>query len=233
MKCMSCNVEVPPSFVRSIELNCCPACGENILNDEAKSLMSEIADAFKRMENDPAGLAGWLLSNYTLTKVGTAEPTVFHRKSAPVNNRNVKVAENPVQKFLARTGIKAPQKPQRNIADIARMVNSGEVDEALYGGEEAEENYSEEQYDAESDYQEDGPSAREMLKNNSLVVPAPGQRPLSHEEIQEVLSAAGPDKGTSSQALEMMRRERIKKQQEIAGGGVADFGAGRGTFRRG
>lgn len=80
MKCMSCNAEIPPEWVACIQENKCPGCGGAIMDDSSKQLLDELREAMQRMPGDPEGLAGWLLSNYQLIKIGSAEPTVFHRK---------------------------------------------------------------------------------------------------------------------------------------------------------
>lgn len=80
MKCMSCGADIPPQWVTCINENKCPGCGGTIMDLSAKELLDELRTAMSKMPNDPEGLAGWLLSNYTLHKIGSAEPTVFHRK---------------------------------------------------------------------------------------------------------------------------------------------------------
>ncbi len=85
MKCITCTTEIPAAWVAAISKNECPGCAGPIMLDEAKDLMHEIASAFEKMPNDPQGLAGWLMDNYRLQKVGTGEPTGFHRKpTAPL-----------------------------------------------------------------------------------------------------------------------------------------------------
>lgn len=92
MKCVSCNAEIPPQWVSCINENKCPGCGGAIMDSSSKELLVELREAMGKMPNDPEGLAGWLLSNYRLEKIGTAEPTQFHRKSneEPVNVNKIK-----------------------------------------------------------------------------------------------------------------------------------------------
>jgi hypothetical protein len=81
MRCMNCGVEIPPVWVKCLELNRCPACDGEIMNKASQDLLQELADAMTRMPNDPQGVAGWLLSNYRFQKMGSAEPVEkFHRK---------------------------------------------------------------------------------------------------------------------------------------------------------
>lgn len=74
MKCMNCSTEIPPNWVACIQKNICPACGESILDSSGEELLKELTEAMERMPNDPAGVAGWLLSNFFIKKIGSAEP---------------------------------------------------------------------------------------------------------------------------------------------------------------
>lgn len=95
MICISCGADIPPQFVFSIQSNVCSGCGGPIMDEDAKSLMADLADALARMPNDPQGLAGWLLTNYRLQKVGTGEPTGFHRKSSGPQPHNQTYQQGP------------------------------------------------------------------------------------------------------------------------------------------
>jgi len=79
MKCQSCGCDVPPAFVHAIKQNICAGCGGSIMDESSVELMSGLATAMEKMEYDPQGIAGWLLSNYRLEKVGDGEPTGFHK----------------------------------------------------------------------------------------------------------------------------------------------------------
>lgn len=99
MRCMSCGANVPPEWVHSIQSNICPGCGGEIMNTATQDLLKELTDAIKRMPNDPAGIAGWLMSNYRFQKMGAAQPVEkFHRKgggpSEEFDANGLKVAPN-------------------------------------------------------------------------------------------------------------------------------------------
>ncbi len=130
MKCDSCSVDIPPAWVRIIAGNVCPECQGSIMADETIELMAGLKSALEQMPNDPQGIAGWLLSNYRMQKVGTGEPTGFYgiKKGQQKNINNergdLKVADNPMQKFLKSAGI-TPEK-QSNYALLAAQINAGE-----------------------------------------------------------------------------------------------------------
>src|SRR5690606_25587605 len=147
MQCMSCNIEIPPAWKGCLERNVCPACNEAILNDDAVELMQGIKNALEKMDFDPQGLAGWLLSNYRMEKVGDGEPTGFYGK--PVKNKlddeevrkNLKIADNPLQKFQKAAGVNSDLIAKYK--SIAEEINSGNV--------EAEENYNNVDYIPEAE----------------------------------------------------------------------------------
>lgn len=258
MRCISCDIDVPPQWVACIQANSCPNCGGPIMNDTSKELLVELKLAMEKMPTaDAASISGWLLSNYTLTKIGSAEPTEFYpkkSKQSQVKNRKLKVANNVVQDFLKRKdpGIAKSVEAQKDLASIAEQINSGEIVEDLYGdGEELDpeaeidnEDYQDEYVDEDLDpYQEAELNRRQFksqakkLAKHSLLMP--GGRQLSAAETAAMMEAvagknAGMDPGSNMpEALQVARLERLRKQRAIAEGGVDDFGQGKGTFRRG
>jgi len=97
MRCMSCGADIPPIWVKALELNRCPGCDGNIMNEATQELLKELADALARMPNDPQGIAGWLMSNYRFQKMGEGKPVdKFHRKGGgggvEYDESNLKIA---------------------------------------------------------------------------------------------------------------------------------------------
>jgi hypothetical protein len=81
MKCSSCFVEIPPTFLAAIRSGVCPSCNGQIMPPEFKLIYDEIRQTMSQMPNDPDGLAGWLLSNYHLEKIDPekeVEPAKFY-----------------------------------------------------------------------------------------------------------------------------------------------------------
>lgn len=262
MKCMSCQAEIPPSFVHAIQSNTCAGCGGAIMNEESKFILTELKEAIVKMAEDPKGLAeglaGWILSNYNVTKIGeTVEPTNFHRKAA-VNSKKqgkqgpkLKIANNPVADFLKRTNASKGLENRPDLRELVNTINSGNVDENLYGdGEELdqEENeidnseYSEnEDFDPSFENEDLDPyeeaetnrknfrSIRNAAENNSLTLPgSPGQRPLSRKDQADIAQAmSGGADLEAVEALHEARKARLQKSRDIASGG------GQGSFRRG
>jgi len=78
MKCINCTIEVPSNFKSAIKSNICPSCGKAIMSDDLQQITLDLAEAIAKMANDPEGLAGWLVSNYAMQKIGEAMPVDFY-----------------------------------------------------------------------------------------------------------------------------------------------------------
>lgn len=66
MKCKSCEGDVPPKFAHSIAVNCCPLCGNEIMEAELQSALTELKSAMSIAKLYPDEVFDWLKSNYSL-----------------------------------------------------------------------------------------------------------------------------------------------------------------------
>ena len=130
--CQTCGVEIPANWVHAISSNVCPGHGGPIFNETSKELLTELTKAMEEMPNNPAGLAGWLLSNYNLSKIGDAVPVEFYGNKAKNSNIN----PNKNNDFLKRAGVDS-DKYQKLVKQIEESQNE------MYGSNQVEE-YSEE-----------------------------------------------------------------------------------------
>lgn len=228
IKCKGCSAEIPPQWVAAINSGICPGCGGEIFHSEEKELLCELREAMKQMESaNPESITGWLLSNYTLQKIGTAEPIKFHQRKAPeafedsngsVLPNNIKIADNPVHAFLQRTGYGKDLKNRKRLKDIVNEIEDGGP--GIYDK------------DYDPDIELSGPaesSAKEALSNN--VAMGPESAPTREElvALANAVSMAGqttPLDGDLPPALQIDRMKRLKQQQGVASGG------GGGSFRR-
>lgn len=141
MRCVSCGIDVPPQFLKAIESNCCPSCGLEIMTTESKSLLTELADAISKMPNDPQGLAGWIMTNYRIKKIGEAEPTEkFYRpgqsgkKSGNKNQEESTQGSKDYNGFLERTGMASKVRETMSRKDqLAKMASSILDEDDAYG----------------------------------------------------------------------------------------------------
>lgn len=213
MNCNTCNADIPPSFVRAIEKNCCPACEGPIMAEDTIELMAGLKSALEQMPNDPQGIAGWLLSNYRMQKVGTGEPTGFYgvkngqQKGPNAEKDNLKIANNPMQKFLKSAGI-SPEK-QQNYALLAAQINAGEED--LSGVDLNSEEFQDPDYVPES---EDPEYTKQALR--AMERSAGGKKQMQ----KYVEPSFDPELGDLHPALHSDRLARLEKQKDVAFGGV-------------
>jgi hypothetical protein len=242
MFCEDCKIEVPPAWVLVIERNICPACGGEIMSAASKELLDELTAAMAEMEHDPAGLAGWLLSNYQLKKVGDGEPTGFNR-GRPANhglNQNfpgLKVAENPKSIFLKRAGMarelaKREVSRKEHLASLSDQIDAdGNLSVNL---DEIDEYQDLDEYEALALMQaEQSSKSAKLLANNGLIVQG-NAPPPSPEEAAQLAAALGGETSFSPDsdlppALQADRFKRLRAQQEVAAGGSPKPG----SFSRG
>lgn len=121
-KCKTCNSEISPEWVFAIKSNTCPGCGGEIMNKASEEFVKELAEALEKMPNNPAGLAGWIVSNYKLEKIGNCEPVEFKTKQAQTDNGTNKVAT--MSKFFKNAGMS--EEKIRDIEKARKKVLSGQ-----------------------------------------------------------------------------------------------------------
>jgi uncharacterized protein YcgL (UPF0745 family) len=194
------------------------------MNDSSKELLDEIREAFKQMPNDPEGLAGWLLTNYEIRKVGSAEPTVFFdKKSSSASEDNLKIANNPVHKFLKNTGMskRIEESRQKALSNLAKKITTGEVEQEQL---EPTEDELEGDVDQPDLVLPDNARISKALANTDLneVRPDP--------ETQAAYSKMFDGESLSAEEYqEMERLKRVRKQQDVLSGNVDKA---RGGFSR-
>ena len=220
MLCNTCSADIPPSFVKAIQSNHCPACDGPIMLEDTIELMTGLKSALEQMPNDPQGIAGWLLSNYRMQKVGTGEPTGFYgvkngQQKGPTGEKtDLKIANNPMQKFLKNAGI-SPEK-QSNYALLAAQINAGEED--LSGVDLNSEQFQDPDYVPESEDPEYTKQALRAMKDSTI-----GKKQKMQKYIEPSFD---PELGDLHPALHDDRLARLEKQKDLA------FGGGVGKIRR-
>ena|SRR5690606_34784338 len=197
MRCVSCGADVPPQWVAAIDSNTCPGCGGQIMSSESKELMEELQDAISKMPNDPKGLAGWILSNFRIKKIGSAEPTErFYSKGG--NEEHLKVPDEDYKRFIQRTGMaNTLNNTKQNILKYKNM--NSKYDELLNSIEDIDP-YGDKDTNEEEPDKEDIEFVNE-LKNkginpfsNGLIKPKQGiitQHDLISQDIEGAKSSVG------------------------------------------
>lgn len=153
MKCINCETEIPPNWVACIQKNICPACGESILDSTGEELLKELTDAMERMPNDPAGLAGWIISNFHIRKIGSLDPVdeFYGRKKKSASSSNDGVNEH-FKKIWNNSKV-TPKTKSELKSKIEEDISS--VLDSQYGSEDLEVSSDEEEYFEDDSYYED------------------------------------------------------------------------------
>lgn len=245
MKCMSCSAEIPPQWVSAIQKNECPGCGGEIMNEAMKDLLKDLTDAMKRMPNDPEGLAGWLLSNYDILKIGDGEPTEFHRQKRSnrdedddFDRQNLKIAPDPSE-FLARTGmanqvqktkavLKKQAKKDKRMMALAASING--VDDPYGEGFNIEDEEIEDpelDNDDIEDYKALRAQGMDPFRESANGLSADDFASATmYEEDNSQISEIEKKLMSSNEGRRVLTNERIKKlraQEALSGGGDGIF----------
>lgn len=212
MKCISCTAEIPANWSYALNNNICPSCGGAIMDENSKLLLDELREAMTKMNNDPEGLAGWLLSNYRLTKIGTAEPTDFYKKNTGKKS-NLKLNENPVAKFLKNAGVDKQIAKQKQLANLAQQITEIETEDDQYGDIEVNNEENDDNYE-EDDYKPVAKISSTIAKNSASLID-PSISPLDSASMREAVQAVSSLGGQDPDVLNLQRMQRLRKQQEL------------------
>lgn len=82
MKCISCEVEINPKWKHAIDINVCPFCGSNIMEEHLKNLLTSLADVIDKLQQYPTQLNDWLLSNFNYIKTDSPDLIKFLPKES-------------------------------------------------------------------------------------------------------------------------------------------------------
>jgi hypothetical protein len=85
MKCVSCETEINPKWGHAIEKNVCPGCGQSIMPDQLKSLLSTLKETMISLQEYPEQLNDWLLSNYNYIKTDSPNLNIYLPKEYSKN----------------------------------------------------------------------------------------------------------------------------------------------------
>jgi hypothetical protein len=216
MKCINCQAEIDPKWVHCITLNNCPACGKEIMDNSSIDLLNELRTAISVMSQSDTevfvqGLAGWLLSNYHMEKIGTGEPTEFFTPKKPkiqqetsevVNKQGLKVASNPLQQFYKNAGVDAGRVSK--LKNLVQEING--VDEH-----------------SELDVEEDDnilPAEVKYPEYTKQVLDAMVNKNDEHKVVSKQHFDDENDVDDLPPALQQDRLRRLEKQQAVGSVGI-------------
>lgn len=177
LSCTNCKENISERYAHSIEKNCCPLCGENIVSPKLQHLLVNLKLIFDDAGEEflPA-IESWLLTNYKLKKTSSpsnindgGETNYVPKRQNPgrgvgVNragsendieistSRTAKENEQPTQPsndFMKRAGIKPQNKSFKSIVDDIKNRTGAAPPEAFVGLAEEELREQSEYMDAD------------------------------------------------------------------------------------
>jgi hypothetical protein len=89
MKCVSCETEINPKWTHAIEINVCPFCGKQIMEEHLKNCLANLAVAMGDMQKYQEQLDDWLLSNHNYIKTDSPDLKAYLPKEAIKEMRKV------------------------------------------------------------------------------------------------------------------------------------------------
>lgn len=250
MRCINCGADIPPEWVNAIQQNVCPGCGGEIMNTTTQDLLKELTDAIKRMPNDPAGIAGWLMSNYRFQKMGAAQPVEkFHRKgggpSEEFDSNGLKIApsysdfvkRNDATQYVNRSyelAAKFGNVKEGKMAELASMIqsvsdpyedNTSTKDEDAPPDAEEQKSYLELKQAGYDPFAPAPSAGAGMADLYQAINPKDVAKLLKSQDAEAPLEAelelAQTEKGRA--ILQMNQIKKLKAQDAISGGGGGSF----------
>ena len=218
MKCMSCEIVIPPEWKACIVSNLCPKCGGAIMDDETKFLVGEMSTLLKKIELAAEGVKEVVLSSFNLQEFNSA------KQQGPEVFTGLKIAENPVQQFLARGNPKLAKREP--LSEIVKRVQATQetVDYEVSEGEEfVEQDYTEDEYIPE----QPTITAKSLLAKNSLIMSNSQQDQVSDQQLVQAFGDPADVVDDLPEALQVDRLKRLRQRHGVA------TGTGMGSFRRG
>lgn len=129
-KCNDCGAEISPQWKNALRKNECPGCSGMIMSETEQDLIIEIGEAMEKMPNDSIGVAGWIVSNFKLQKIGDCEPVEkFHDKSnkkVPEHKDSSKMSNDKISSFFKNAGFDVDKVKQAEQAK-AKALSGGDI----------------------------------------------------------------------------------------------------------
>jgi hypothetical protein len=160
MQCQTCEAKIDARWNHAIKQNICPFCGESIMPEDLKNLLSTLAETMDELYSKYSDyLDNWLFSRYFLKKTGTTRP----------NSEGSDVINSDSSKFFKRSDASKPLQNQLEIKALAERVKSGGNEMLLLTPEEFEDidaNQVESEYQGSSGIIEDKIPAAVLAMTN-------------------------------------------------------------------
>jgi hypothetical protein len=73
MKCLSCQIDINPQWKHAIDVNLCPFCGKEIMEEHLKNLFSSLRQIMDSLQQYPDQIDDWMFSNHNYIKTDSPD----------------------------------------------------------------------------------------------------------------------------------------------------------------
>jgi len=221
MECMSCQATINPKWKFAIENNSCPCCGQQIMEQELKDLLSSLSSSFDKLnENYAKQLDHWMLHNFNYIKTDSPElinyvpkhllpvkEKIVERKvssefSEEEDSEVVKPADpEAAAKFFKNAGVEKQIKRTDELKQLVQKIKTDNPQLSSTVIPESEEDYEQEYNDS---YVEEIPSAVLAFANQ-------GSKPSATYSSKDMF------------ALQKLNEKSIEARRNVVNGGRGAF----------
>jgi Zn-finger nucleic acid-binding protein len=196
MKCISCEIEINPQWKHAIDQNICPYCGQVILDENLKTLLSDLRETMDKLIQYPNELNDWMLSNFNFIKTDSPkiydyiDPSMLKMNKALLKKQVKQIQsgedfevtdvqdEEVTEDFLRRAGTKKVLNRQQELKEMAQNIKKGNVGGGLILTPEQFEELANDDINESGDYE-----VEEMVNAN-----AAGYKPVDIDKLKNVVS---------------------------------------------
>lgn len=82
MRCVSCQTEINPQWKHAININVCPFCGKEIMEEKLKDLFSTLSATMEGLKDYQEQLDDWMLSNFNYVRTDSKKLAQFLPKGS-------------------------------------------------------------------------------------------------------------------------------------------------------
>lgn len=220
MICISCQTEINPKWTSAIEKNECPFCGQVILDEELKTMLSSLRGLLDALQDFPSELDDWMLSNFSYIKttsddlVNYVSPELIRGHGSKVTKHTEKIGDQDV--IIEKT-----QSEKETNGFHARALNkkgsNGIVDDQIERNRKLREIANKIKLTGETDIDSDGEPVEgsENFEQEYAGVMQGQSLPSSNDEelpaIIEAQLAKGGDKPQTAADFKILQKLKMKE----------------------
>jgi len=117
MRCVSCETEINPKWRHAININICPFCGEGIMEEHLKNLLTSLRETMESLKDYPDQVNDWMLSNFDFIKTDSPRLPEFLPKEYVKELKKIEAEKEFLEKKQFTVKIKTEQGEEEVVAE--------------------------------------------------------------------------------------------------------------------